>query len=161
MIDSTYLRELLHKAHADDPWHGPSTTDTLKGVTAEQAAAHPIPGAHSIWELVLHLAAWQGEAIRRLEGNAPALPEEGDWPAAGEPSEAAWRQAREHLEVTQARLLETLARLTDVDLDRPGGSISDRALGTGVTHRTMVVGLLQHAAYHSGQIVLLRKALRV
>jgi uncharacterized damage-inducible protein DinB len=161
MIDTAYLQELLRKAHADDPWHGPSTADTLKGVTAKQAAAHPLPGAHSIWELVLHLAAWQGEAIRRLEGNAPALPQEGDWPEVGEPSEAAWRQAREHLETAQARLLETLARLTDADLDRPGGSLSDRALGTGVPYRTMVVGLLQHAAYHSGQIVLLRKALGV
>jgi uncharacterized damage-inducible protein DinB len=159
MIDSAYLRELLHKAHADDPWHGPSVTDTLQGVTAEQAAAHPVPGAHSIWELVLHLAAWQGEAVRRLEGNAPAMPQEGDWPAVGDPSETAWRQAREHLEAAQNRLLETLARLTDADLDRPGGSLSDRALGTGVTYRTMVVGLLQHAAYHSGQIVILRKAL--
>jgi hypothetical protein len=158
MIDSAYLRELLHKAHADEPWHGPSTTDVLKGVTAEQAAAHPIPGAHSIWEIVLHLAAWQGEAVRRLEGNAPTLPEEGDWPEVGDPSEAAWRQARERLDATHSRLLDTLAGLIDADLDRPGGSVTDRALGTGGTHRTMVEGLLQHAAYHSGQIVLLRKA---
>ena len=159
MIDATYLAELLEKAHADDPWHGPSVADTLDGLTAEQAAAHPIPGAHSIWELVLHLAAWQGEATRRLEGNAPALPEEGDWPAVGEISETAWQSALERLDATHGRLLETLARLTDADLDRAGGSLSDRALGTGVTYRTMVVGVLQHAAYHSGQIVVLRKAL--
>lgn len=109
--------------------------------------------------LVLHLAAWQGEATRRLEGNAPALPEEGDWPAVGEISETAWQSALERLDATHGRLLETLARLTDADLDRAGGSLSDRALGTGVTYRTMVVGVLQHAAYHSGQIVVLRKAL--
>jgi uncharacterized damage-inducible protein DinB len=158
MIDSAYLRELLHKAHTDEPWHGPSTTDTLSGVTAEQAAAHPIPGAHSIWELVLHLAAWNGEVVRRLEGNAPAMPQEGDFPEIGDTSEAAWKQARERLDASHTRVLDTLARLADADLDRPGGSITDRALGTGVTHRTMVEGLLQHAAYHSGQIVLLRKA---
>jgi uncharacterized damage-inducible protein DinB len=159
MIDPTYLSDLLRKAHADDPWHGPSTTDTLHGITAEQAAAHPIPNAHSIWEIVLHLSAWHGEATRRLQGNAPAMPEEGDWPDVGEVSEARWKQAREHLDTTLTNLRETLATLSDQDLDRPGGSLSDRALGTGVPHRTMVVGILQHAAYHSGQIVMLRKAL--
>jgi len=158
MIDAAYLSELLRKAHADDPWHGPSVADTLRDLTAAQAAAHPIPGAHSIWELVLHLAAWQGEVTRRLKGNAPAMPEEGDWPLVGEISEAAWQSALEHLDATFARLLETLGRLTDADLDRSGGSL-DRALGTGAQLRTMVVGLLQHAAYHSGQIVMLRKAL--
>ena len=158
MIDTTYLRELLRQAHAGEPWHGPSTKDILQGITAEQAAAHPIPGAHSIWELVLHLAAWNGEVVRRLEGNAPAMPQEGDYPDIGDTSEAAWQQARERLDASQARVLDTLARLTDADLDRPGGSISDRALGTGVTHRTMVEGLLQHAAYHSGQIAILSKA---
>jgi len=159
MIDTVYLTELLRKAHADEPWHGPSVADTLHGLTAGQAAAHPVPGAHSIWELVLHLAAWQGEVTSRLEGNAPAMPEEGDWPEVGEPSEAGWQRALERLDATFARLLETLGRLTDADLDRSGGSLTDRALGTGALHRTMVVGLLQHAAYHSGQIVLLRKAL--
>ena len=126
------------------PW---ATANPMGSATAASAR----PGQAGNIRIIL--------ARRLRKGNAPALPEEGDWPEVGETSEAAWRQAREHLEAAHARLLETLARRTDVDLDRPGGSISDRALGTGVTHRTMVVGLLQHAAYHSGQIVLLRKAL--
>ncbi|HEX3527200.1 MAG TPA: DinB family protein [Thermoanaerobaculia bacterium] len=158
MIDAAYLTELLRKAHADEPWHGPSVADTLRDLTAAQAAARPIPGAHSIWELVLHLAAWQGEVTRRLQGNAPAMPDEGDWPAVGVVSEAAWQSALEHLDATFGRLLETLGGLTDADLDRSGGSL-DRALGTGAQLRTMAVGLLQHAAYHSGQVVMLRKAL--
>ena len=59
-------------------------------------------------------------------------------------------------------LLDLLSELTERDLERSGGSISDRdaALGTGVTHRAMVNGLVQHHAYHTGQIVLLRKALQ-
>jgi uncharacterized damage-inducible protein DinB len=159
MIDPATLSELLRKAHADDPWHGPSTSDTLKGVTAEQAAAHPIPNAHSIWELVLHMASWNGEVTRRLQGNPPGMPEEGDFPEIGEVSESAWQQARERLDSSLSKLRETLAALSDQDLDRTGGSISDRELGTGVTLRAMVIGVLQHAAYHSGQIALLRKAL--
>jgi hypothetical protein len=33
----------------------------LAGVSPEEAAAHPIAGAHSIGELVLHMTAWTCE----------------------------------------------------------------------------------------------------
>ena len=53
MSDIPFLREQLRKGYSDDPWHGPATEDLLQGVTASQAAAHPVPGAHSLWEIVL------------------------------------------------------------------------------------------------------------
>jgi uncharacterized damage-inducible protein DinB len=162
MSDIQFLHEQLRKGYSDDPWHGPSTVDALQGITAEEAAAHPIPEAHSIWDLVLHMTAWQNEVRRRLAGKEPTLPEEGDWPAAPvEASEAAWQRDRERLGSSLETLLELLGGLSEKDLERTGGAISDRdpALGTGVTHRAMVSGLLQHHAYHTGQISLLRKAL--
>jgi uncharacterized damage-inducible protein DinB len=108
------------------------------------------------------MAAWQNEVRRRLGGKAPALPEEGDWPEPDEISETAWERDQQLLEASLDDLLEALAGRTEPDLERTGGAISDRdpALGTGVTHRAMVHGLIQHNAYHSGQIALLRKALR-
>jgi uncharacterized damage-inducible protein DinB len=162
MSDISFFCEQLRKGYSDDPWHGTATDDLLRGVTAPQAAAHPVPGAHSLWEIVLHMTAWQNECRRRLGGKEPSLPEEGDWPEIGEVSEASWRRDRKRLGTSLAELLEALAGLREEDLDRPGGSLSDRdpALGTGVTFRAMVNGLVQHNAYHSGQIALLRKALR-
>jgi len=160
MIDVQFLHEQLRKGYSDDPWHGPSTVDALKGITAAEAAAHPIPGAHSVWDIVLHMTAWQNEVRRRLAGKGPTLPEEGDWP---EPAgtETAWQQDRERLGASLDELLDVLGGLSEGDLERRGGAISDRdpALGTGVTHRAMVNGLVQHHAYHTGQISLLRKAL--
>lgn len=162
MSEVPFLREQLRKGYSDDPWHGPATTVVLDGITAAEAAAHPIPGAHSIWEIVLHLTAWQNEVRRRLGGSAPAAPEEGDWPQPSEASETAWQRDRELLGASLTELLEVMSGLAERDLERTGGSISDRdaALGTGVTHRAMVNGLVQHLAYHTGQIVLLRKALQ-
>ena len=162
MGDVHFLHDQLRKGYSDDPWHGPATVAALQGVTAAEAAAHPIPGAHSIWELVLHMTAWQNEVRRRLAGKEPTLPEEGDWPAPAETSEAAWQRDRERLGSSLETLLEVLGGLSEEDLERRGGAISDRdpALGTGVTHRAMVSGLLQHHAYHTGQISLLRKALK-
>jgi len=160
MSDVQFLHEQLRKGYSDDPWHGPSTVDALKGITAAEAAAHPIPGAHSVWDIVLHMTAWQNEVRRRLAGKGPTPPEEGDWP---EPAgtETDWQQDRERLGASLDELLDVLGGLSEGDLERRGGAISDRdpALGTGVTHRAMVNGLVQHHAYHTGQISLLRKAL--
>jgi uncharacterized damage-inducible protein DinB len=162
MSEISFLREQLRKGHSDDPWHGPATTTLLWELTALEAAAHPVPGAHSVWEIVLHMTAWQNEVRHRLGGREPGLPEEGDWPEPDEISDAAWERDQQLLEASLDKLLEALDRCTEEDMERLGGSVSDRdpALGTGTTHRAMVHGLVQHNAYHSGQIALLRKALR-
>lgn len=163
MSSIAFLREQLRKGFSDDPWHGPATAALLEDVTAEEAAAHPVPGAHSIWEIVLHMTAWHHEVCRRLGGREPDMPEEGDWPEIRETSEAAWQRDRARLETSLTELLDALSSLQEEDLERMGGSIAERrnpALGTGVTHRAMVNGVVQHNAYHSGQIALLRKALR-
>lgn len=160
MSDILFFREQLRKGHSDDPWHGPAITDLLADVTAREAAAHPVPGAHSIWEIVLHMISWQHEVRRRLDGKPPSMPVEGDWPEPAGTSEAAWRQDQDRLAAAVDELIDELAGRKEEDLDTPGGSLDrDPALGTGVTYRSMINGLIQHNAYHGGQIALLRKAL--
>jgi uncharacterized damage-inducible protein DinB len=130
--------------------------DLLRDVDAGQAARRPVGGGHSIWEIVLHLTAWQREVARRLEGEPPGLPAEGDWPPAPEPTPAAWRQAVESLAGATQALALAAGRLDATQRDRRVGE-SDRPLGTGVTIGEMLVGILQHNAYHSGQVALLKR----
>jgi hypothetical protein len=61
----------LQREHEGDPWHGSPLRQILTGLTSAQAAARPLPKAHSIWELVLHMTGWKNETRRRLSG-APA-----------------------------------------------------------------------------------------
>ena len=51
------IRSQIRRAFEGQAWHGPSVKELLADVTAEQAAAHPVAGAHSIWELALHIGA--------------------------------------------------------------------------------------------------------
>lgn len=74
------LLDTLRRSFDGDAWHGPALADLLRGVDAQHAVAHPVTGAHSIWELTLHLAVWTREVARRLSGAVPAEPTEGDWP---------------------------------------------------------------------------------
>ena len=153
------LAELLRKGHASNPWHGPATADLLAGLSPSQAAVRPVADGHSIWEIVLHMTGWQREVARRLGGATPGLPDEGDWPTPPECSQDAWDQARAALRESLEELAGAVAALSDQDLETRIGT-SSRPLGTGVTRAETVIGMLQHNAYHSGQIALLIKGLK-
>jgi hypothetical protein len=133
--------------------------ENLEGLSAVQAASRPIPGAHSIWEIVLHVTAWTAEVRRRLGGATPAEPGGGDWPAVGPVSEQAWGDALRALRAEHEALALAARDFPSSRWhDRVGGD-RDQSLGTGVTFAAMVTGLLQHDGYHGGQIGLLRRAL--
>ena len=157
MDEINRIVDQLEREHSGDPWHGSPLSAILDGVTHAQAAAKPIKAAHSIWELVLHIAAWKNEVRRRLSGAPAAEPAEGDWSVVGETSEAAWRAAREHLELAHRLLVSAVRDLPETKLFEPTKDDRDRAMGTGVTYYELLHGIVQHDVYHSGQIAILKK----
>jgi hypothetical protein len=91
MTEVQRIGELLRQAFEDRPWTGPSVSGILSGLTASQAAQRPLPGGHTIWELVLHIAAWDRIVCRRIAGEQLLdVPDEMDWPPVTDTSEAAW-----------------------------------------------------------------------
>lgn len=150
----------LRRLHDGDAWHGPSITEALEGVTARQATMRPVAGGHTIYELTGHLAAWTGEVLQRLQGRPPQLPDEGDFPEpVAEISEDEWQAVKTRLAERHTSLAEALTHFDKSRLSDHVGPTRDAATGTGVTFYAMVHGLIQHDAYHAGQIMILRKAL--
>src|ERR1035438_10207490 len=80
MTERARIADQLRRAFEGEAWHGDSVFEILEGVTAAQAASRPIAGAHTIWELVLHIAAWDGAALRRLGGVAAELSDAQNFP---------------------------------------------------------------------------------
>jgi len=146
------LADQLERAFRGGAWHGPAVAETLAGVDESAAAARPIAGAHSIWEIVHHLTVWNDVPRRRLDGERlQNLPPERDWPPVGDTSAEAWRAALATLEEAHAALHERVQDLTD-------GQLDDAVTGSDSTVRGTLFGVLQHNAYHAGQITTLRKA---
>jgi len=150
----------LEREHSGDPWHGSPLSQILDGVSPTAASARPVPGAHSIWELVLHMAAWKNEVRHRLAGSPAAEPPEGDWPAVGEVNEVAWMQARERLDLAHRLLVSAIREFPEARLYEATNDHRDRALGIGVTYYELLHGLVQHDVYHAGQIAVLKKGLQ-
>jgi uncharacterized damage-inducible protein DinB len=160
MSEREQLLKELKQAHDGDPWHGSSRAAILSDVTLNEATRHPDGGAHSIWQLVLHMRAWTTEVARRVREGNPGEPPEGDWPTVGATSEDAWRAAVAGLESAHAELAAAVRNMREGQLDARVGGQRDAPLGAGVTHREMLHGLAQHDAYHSGQIALLKRLYR-
>jgi len=154
-MDAAIIAALLERSLSGDPWHGPSLATLLADVTAGEAAARPIAGAHTIAELVLHVAAWAEEVGARLEGAPPGEPAAGDWPVPGD-----WRHACSRLAAARDGLLGRLAAAPVQRLGERVGDARDPAAGTGLTFAETLLGVAEHNAYHGGQIALLKRALR-
>src|SRR6266446_4459410 len=114
MPEATRIADQLSRAFAGDAWHGDSVFEILDGVTAAQAAAHPIKNAHSIWELVLHIAAWDGAVLRRLGGVAVELSDAENFPRVTDASEAAWRTALAKVRRVHEELFTAVAALPEL-----------------------------------------------
>jgi uncharacterized damage-inducible protein DinB len=132
-------------------WHGPALAQVLEGVTHDQAAAHPIAGVHSIWEIALHAAAWAEIARARLKGERtgdPTVAE--DWPPVTATGADDWQRAIERVGASHRELAAAVRQMTDDALEA-------KVPGLEYTVATLVHGVVEHSTYHGGQMMLLRK----
>jgi uncharacterized damage-inducible protein DinB len=149
----------LRLAYQGDAWHGPSVRAALEGVDARMATTRLAPSAHTICELVLHMTAWTREVARRLALGVAQEPEAGDWPAGNPANDAEWKAIVAAFDAANEETLSAMAHLNEAVLDERIGDVRDPALGSGVTGYVTLHGLVQHHAYHTGQISLLKKAI--
>jgi uncharacterized damage-inducible protein DinB len=152
MSETDRIVEELKLSFEGEPWHGLSLMEILDGVDAKTAAARPISGAHSIWELVLHIAAWENAIRTRIaEKRALQLSDEQNFPGVADMSDNAWKKALSGLRESHKELLATVSGLSESQL-------SEQVPGKPYDIRFMLHGAAQHAAYHGGQIAVLKKA---
>jgi uncharacterized damage-inducible protein DinB len=151
MIQVENLADQLERAFRGGAWHGPAVAETLADIDETMAAAPPLAGEHSIWEIVHHLTVWNDVPRRRFDGERlQNLPAERDWPPVVDASATAWRAAIAALEDAHDAFHARVLDLTDDQLDDP-------VTGSDSTVRSTILGVLQHNAYHAGQIALLHK----
>jgi len=152
MTEIERIEDQLKRAFEGEAWHGPAVLESLEGLTANQAAARPIPDAHTIWEIVLHISAWENAGYRRLSGDRAQLPVEEDWPSVEDTSDEEWMRTKAALQRRHHELRATIRRVDEERLDQP---ILEGLSSVYVT----LHGVIQHDLYHTGQIAVLRKAL--
>jgi uncharacterized damage-inducible protein DinB len=154
----TYMSEInrildqMDRAFSGEAWHGPDLMLLLNGISAEDALKHPVAGAHSIWELVNHVAAWNAIVQHKSKGESIEVTTEVDWPRVSDASEVAWKRSLATLAENRARLKNYVKTVRDDQLD-------EKVQRENYSQYVLLHGLVQHDLYHAGQIAILKKAL--
>jgi uncharacterized damage-inducible protein DinB len=152
MKEIEIILDEIHRSIEGESWQGPSIREILEGVTAADAAAYPVAGVHSIWEVLAHVTAWTRVVETRLRGNVAELAGETNFPPVREVSESAWKAGFDDLRRAESELASTLRKMSDEDLNGP---VPNREY----KRSHMLYGLAHHNAYHAGQMALLKRAL--
>ena len=153
MDDHTRILDGLRRTWDGEPWYGPSLRALLADVGADLAASRPVPGAHSIWEIVRHLSWWTMAVRRRLGGQPVTAAEGEDWPAVTSRDVSAWHATLDVLEQAHGAVVAHVAAM-------PADALTDLVPGQRITNAAMLHGLVQHTVYHAGQIALIKRAAR-
>jgi hypothetical protein len=155
-MDSECLRiaDQMRRAFLGEAWHGPALRELLDGMNAGQGIDRPLPSAHSIWQLVLHIDFWASSALQAAQGISMPRNDatEGMWPEIADGSATRWALATEHLLATGEQLALAIEDFDDARL-------KDIVPGRTYDFYYLFHGIVQHSLYHAGQIAMLKNAL--
>ncbi|MGB8523870.1 MAG: DinB family protein [Candidatus Acidiferrales bacterium] len=152
MSEINRILDQMDRAFSGEAWHGPDLTQLLNGISSEDASKHPVPGAHSIWELVNHIAAWNTIVQQKSKGEPVEVTTELDWPPVWEVSEVSWKRSLATLVENRTRLRNHVKTVRD-------GQLDERVQRENYSQYVLLHGSVQHDLYHAGQIAVLKKAL--
>jgi uncharacterized damage-inducible protein DinB len=152
MTEVQRILDQYDRAMRGAAWHGDAIWQILDGISAERASFRPIANAHSIWEIVGHMAFWEDVAAKRLGGLRAGLEEGPNFPAAPEATEANWQKTLDQFRASNQAFREALQKLSPARLD-------DLSAAGKRSFYDEAHGSIEHDVYHAGQIALLAKAM--
>jgi uncharacterized damage-inducible protein DinB len=131
-------------------WYGPSLAELLARISPELATTPPVPGSHSISQLLQHLLLWNERIRNTSDSNSlPPWRPEKDWaepPIPWNELLSRWSQSRD--------LLEDKIRNFPID------DLAKQVPGRNYPYETLFHGVVEHTIYHSGQIAMVLSMLQ-
>jgi len=150
MKEQQRIARLFSDLYNGNPWLDINIHDTLESIPAETAAKKLQPDANSIWEITNHLISWRENVLERVKGKVLITPNHNYFVPIADTSAQAWKNTLEGFKMTQQNWLSFLAGFDEKDFE----TIYPNNDHTYYEH---IQGIIQHDAYHLGQIVMLRK----
>ena len=148
MSETARIADQLRRIYEGPAWLGPNLKDLLVDIGEEHARRRPIEGAHTIWELVLHVATWFRIARERLAATeVREISDDENWPNVT----GTWQETLAMLEQEERALEDAIHAFPEAKLNNAAMASEPQ------TFYILLHGTIQHAAYHAGQIALLKK----
>ncbi|HEX5111595.1 MAG TPA: DinB family protein [Saprospiraceae bacterium] len=153
MKETDRISKLFEDLYNGHPWIDVTLLPNLKKLTAKQASKRIYSDWNTIWEIVNHIISWRETVLLRLQGKNIKSPSHNYFTDVEDTSAAAWKITLERLELSQQLWLAFLKNFNENNFDT-----IYRA--NKLTYYEHIHGILQHDAYHLGQIVIMMKKVR-
>lgn len=150
MKETKRIAQLFEDLYDGEPWIDETLQRTLKNISVEKAAIKISPGRNSIWQIVNHLISWRENVLQRVQGKVIVTPENNYFDEIKDASEKAWQETHRRLRDSQKKWITFL-------LESDGKTFEKIYPKNGLSYYSNIHGIIQHDAYHLGQIVLLSK----
>ncbi len=146
----THLFENLYTGH---PWIEVTILPTLQQLTARQAAKRIYATWNTIWEITHHMVCWRENVLQRLQGQIIKTPANNYIQPITDTSDGAWQNLLARLERSQEAWIKFMQTFKTKDFEKiyPVNEL---------TYYEHIQGILQHDAYHLGQIVIMAKRVK-
>jgi len=136
------LLEQLKTTHNKKEWFVPVNT-AVEGLTAAQAMWKDSSGNHSVAQLVTHLIFWNAQQLAKFKGEkAEKFDGNNEETFANKMDNTTWPAAVKQLDDILTQLENTIAAANETKLQ---------------TWYSTIANISTHNAYHTGQIIFVRK----
>jgi uncharacterized damage-inducible protein DinB len=147
-IEINRILKLFTDLQHGDCWIGNNFKTTLHGVDAAMAADTISENGNSLWQLTSHIIYWRTTVVNRLTGSED-LPPFKDFLLPNALTDVNWKQTLQDFEAAYHALRAAIGKIKDEQLDKP-------TIRKDQTYYHLIMGCLQHDAYHLGQMMLLK-----
>ena len=150
MKETKRIISLFEKLYEGSPWIDVNITASLANISAQQAATRVFPKSNTIWEIVNHLISWRLNVLKRIQGKVIKTPENNYFAPVVDTSDAAWIKTQQKFKKAQQQWINCLE-------DFKADNFSTVYPNNEMNYYEHIHGILQHDAYHLGQIKMLAK----
>jgi uncharacterized damage-inducible protein DinB len=133
----------------------------VEDLSAELAARQIAGFPHSVGQLVFHMNYWMDYELRRIRGQRPAYPDHASqsFPSAASPSDTQeWDRLRNRFASLLADFV-ALANFSPQEMQRQVESAQDGDRNVAGTLEAVLMQMVAHNSYHTGQIAMIRRVL--
>jgi hypothetical protein len=150
-LPTATFNRILDEGYGPGAWYGADLRAAIADVTPATAFTRPRAGRHNIAEVALHHAYWVGQVTAKLAGGEPStfpLVGKEDWFDLDNESKLSWAAITALVAASQQRLSRIVGEIAS------GARVSPLS---EAEQFDFVIGITGHAAYHAGQIQLIKK----
>lgn len=144
------LIENMDTVFRGDAWHGPSISEVMQSLKADQIDKKHGFSKRTIGELIFHLVAWRKFLIEKLNDNIHYSldTEEDNWGTPQITGAEGWVALKAQFQQIHGQLIDLLENFDDDLLDK-------RVPGEHYDFYKLINGIIQHDTYHLGMIWIL------